>query len=496
MEDYLNDSPADFANPQSSANTSSTTGTPKYNYAPQGNQQEQSNNFSLNLGYSDQNFGNSNLNNNANYTSPQQYNGNYNSNYLNDPTVSSSNSFTNDPFLDDLDNLNFPQMNQPSIDQAFDMNPQMQNQSGLVLQTLLLQIAPQDFQNQQYSFNEMDNGLNEIASPNNGASGNMGFLNPRYFSPTNRGSNFNSLNAIAEDDLGLDNFSPQMNNQEYGSSFKSIPDVQSGMYFSPQNNNKYLSPGNYDSVDTLRSPSQSYLNSPPQYLNTGMPAANLSTSIPNYPHMQQAPKKEQGSNLLSPPNTSSMSASVPTSTILRDSVPTKLLTKEEKLKRRREFHNAVERRRRDLIKERIKELGTIVPPSLLNPQLLAVQMLQKNNNSSEFEDLISNVKVKETKPNKSTILNKSVDYIKHLMYVLEQQELARTVLIKKIQDLQNGESYNPPPAPTTATNYERFSDLEAPTNSNQTSDYFNPDEFFLDIMKSDAGGNKLGDYYR
>ena len=39
----------------------------------------------------------------------------------------------------------------------------------------------------------------------------------------------------------------------------------------------------------------------------------------------------------------------------------------EKRRRRRESHNAVERRRRDNINEKIAELATLIPESLLDP---------------------------------------------------------------------------------------------------------------------------------
>lgn len=479
MDEYLNESPTDYTNQYNQSNPSSTA-TPKYNPLASGN----TNDFSLNLDYADPNavnqYGNNNSINNPNfisnnnytngaYTSPPQFPGN--SNFVNDPTsdlLPNTTSYTIDPF-DDLENLNFPHMttNQPSINLAFDMQspPLQQN------------FNPQG--QQVYPPN-----LNEIVSPPN-AGTNDSFLNPRYFSPqTNRGSNFNSLNPIAEDDYNDAK-------QEFGS-FKSIPDVQSGLYLSPQNNNQQISP-NYD-FDNLRSPPASYLNSPPQFQRMG-------TSIPH----QTRPKRDDQSGLLSPPTISNVSSSVPNNSS-REVVPTKQLSKEEKLKRRREFHNAVERRRRDLIKERIRELGLIVPPSLLNPQLSAVQLLLRSSNASEVSDLISSIKVKETKPNKSTILNKSVDYINHLRYVLEQQDKARELLIQKIQARQrelNGvipDDFNPPPAPTSSTSGNTFSRDTAQFDQfgNQTNPdgFFNPDEFFLDIIKTGAdGANQGSDFF-
>lgn len=98
---------------------------------------------------------------------------------------------------------------------------------------------------------------------------------------------------------------------------------------------------------------------------------------------------------------------------LSASVP-KNLTADERLKRKREFHNAVERRRRELIKQKIKELGTIVPPSLLNYDMNG----------------------KQVKPNKGIILNKTVEYLEYLLQVVEVQERRKKQLLNKIKELE------------------------------------------------------------
>ncbi|KAI9501067.1 helix-loop-helix DNA-binding domain-containing protein [Coemansia spiralis] len=66
----------------------------------------------------------------------------------------------------------------------------------------------------------------------------------------------------------------------------------------------------------------------------------------------------------------------------------------EKRRRRRESHNAVERRRRDNINDRIQELFTLLPESMIDAQ---------------------------TKPNKGMILKKSVEYIRQLRHALQTQ---------------------------------------------------------------------------
>lgn len=91
------------------------------------------------------------------------------------------------------------------------------------------------------------------------------------------------------------------------------------------------------------------------------------------------------------------------------------LTAEEKLRRKREFHNAVERRRRELIKQKIKELGNLVPPYLLH---------------------YDSTTGKQIKTNKGVILNKSVEYVVFLQTVLKQQDNKRGQLLNKINELE------------------------------------------------------------
>lgn len=93
-------------------------------------------------------------------------------------------------------------------------------------------------------------------------------------------------------------------------------------------------------------------------------------------------------------------------------------TQDEKLRRRREFHNAVERRRRELIKSKIKELGKIIPSSLLN----------YDNDG------------KEVKANKGIILNRTVEYLEYLIQVIELQDRKKIQLLNKIQLLETKKS--------------------------------------------------------
>lgn len=96
-------------------------------------------------------------------------------------------------------------------------------------------------------------------------------------------------------------------------------------------------------------------------------------------------------------------------------LPKQPLSREEKLRRRREFHNAVERRRRDHIKDRIKDLSKLVPPMML----------------------LYDEQGKQMKPNKAATLTKTVEYVGALNRVVEGQKKRRDEIIAKIIELRN-----------------------------------------------------------
>ncbi|KAI8050076.1 helix-loop-helix DNA-binding domain-containing protein [Thamnidium elegans] len=79
----------------------------------------------------------------------------------------------------------------------------------------------------------------------------------------------------------------------------------------------------------------------------------------------------------------------------------------EKKRRRRESHNAVERRRRENINDRIQELGTMLPETMLEELASSVNVNGGNNN----------------KPNKGAILRKSVDHIRILQQEVTNHKL-------------------------------------------------------------------------
>jgi hypothetical protein len=75
----------------------------------------------------------------------------------------------------------------------------------------------------------------------------------------------------------------------------------------------------------------------------------------------------------------------------------------EKRRKRRESHNAVERRRRDNINEKIQELSSLLP---------------------EFASDAQN------KPNKGVILRRSVEYIRH-MQLFAARQMDRTLELEQ-----------------------------------------------------------------
>ncbi|KAK6202420.1 uncharacterized protein RJT21DRAFT_19516 [Scheffersomyces amazonensis] len=371
---------------------------------------------------------------------------------------SGANSFTNEPLFDSFNPNNINGLS-PGLPPSVNIQNQL------------------PFSNQ----NQNHQGLDELISP---PTGQTNYLDSQYFSPP--------LRPIPEDNQGI---IPQQSN------------ILNTSYLSPQANPSYLQ--NADSGDILRSPSNqsNYLNSPPQIPLSSIPyipQAELSSSIPmnSQRYFQNADNRD---TLSPPPSSSNLSSSVPSSSkALLDMTPTKQLTKDEKIQRRKIFHNEVERRRRELIKANIDNLRLRVPQTLLNPQLSAVQELQKNSslNSQEINDLLSTIKVKESKPNKVTVLSKSVEYVRHLQYVLEEQQKERELInsrIAHVEKILNGtyttdlgeptdnlldlEKLNPNQNnPTIAASSGGFNpNLTATDHGFSSSKIFNSEDFFSDI---------------
>uniref|UniRef100_A0A060SZ07 ARAD1A15972p n=1 Tax=Blastobotrys adeninivorans TaxID=409370 RepID=A0A060SZ07_BLAAD len=92
----------------------------------------------------------------------------------------------------------------------------------------------------------------------------------------------------------------------------------------------------------------------------------------------------------------------------------------ERRRRRRESHNAVERRRRDNINEKIRELSELLPEAFL---MAATEPNAFNG-------------TKDDKPNKGTVLSRSVDYIKRLQQIIDDQNRRELDLQDMVQSLQ------------------------------------------------------------
>ncbi|CAL9735790.1 retrograde regulation protein 3 [Monosporozyma servazzii] len=219
-----------------------------------------------------------------------------------------------------------------------------------------------------------------------------------FSEPINPDFLFNNLNNGGVDESLMDytdDFSSSL-----GSSITSDIMTPSSFSLNPQQLDTFArSDSNSNSLSSsIRSPSAT---------STSLRNVNyLSQSLRQPNIMGTTPKSRHASLATNLNSVDSLSMSVPKSL--------SHLSTEEKLRRKRDFHNAVERRRRDLIKQKIKELGNLVPPSLLC-----------------FDST-----GKQVKPNKGIILNKTVDYITFLMRVLEAQDAKKEHLISKINELE------------------------------------------------------------
>ncbi|ODQ81803.1 hypothetical protein BABINDRAFT_111844 [Babjeviella inositovora NRRL Y-12698] len=295
------------------------------------------------------------------------------------------------------------------------------------------------------TFSPMSADINPFAKPHNGSVSHTPYFNDpvsRNVSLSNQGFQppgqlYSSYNEVSPNagplgrtmSISYNNpsqfASPPVNSPygndgsltEYGSSFGSY---DASSLRSPPTSSSYLS----GSFSTVRSPRQSIvsLGSPP--------------SVPNLNHG---------------------SVSGPTH-------PKQLLSKDDKLKRRREFHNAVERRRRDLIKEKIRELGNMVPPSLV----------LKNSGETASPPPVATTgssRDRDSKPNKSIILNKAVDYVSHLMITLERQKNGlenmqdRLSQLEQMPDIDVNNALFMPPKPYSTETHMSHSSLMYSDNS-------------------------------
>ncbi len=98
--------------------------------------------------------------------------------------------------------------------------------------------------------------------------------------------------------------------------------------------------------------------------------------------------------------------------------------------KRRESHNAIERRRRDILNDKIDELASIIPH----------QLLVATPRSPPFHS--PNPGTKGGKPNKGTILSRSVDYIKSLQHSIDEQNNTEIQLQHILQILEHEKGIN------------------------------------------------------
>ncbi|KAH8101961.1 HLH-domain-containing protein [Cristinia sonorae] len=137
----------------------------------------------------------------------------------------------------------------------------------------------------------------------------------------------------------------------------------------------------------------------------------------------------------------------------------------EKRRRRRESHNAVERRRRDNINEKISELATLIPECLLDPSATPSSALATNDDGllsptspvggfdgeddkdSGKDGKDSGKDGKESgavKANKGMILRKSVEYIRYLQELVSAQASRNRDLEQQLQTYRSGGIPTPP----------------------------------------------------
>ncbi|MCH0628535.1 helix-loop-helix domain-containing protein [Kocuria palustris] len=110
---------------------------------------------------------------------------------------------------------------------------------------------------------------------------------------------------------------------------------------------------------------------------------------------------------------------------------------DDKARYRKARHNVIERNRRTLILNRIDELATLVPPLMIKPLKFAVEHFKRLRNPPPVDlELFSNLKTGRRRLLKKTVLTHLIDYTKHLLYVVEQQELERARLQHRILILQ------------------------------------------------------------
>ena len=104
----------------------------------------------------------------------------------------------------------------------------------------------------------------------------------------------------------------------------------------------------------------------------------------------------------------------------------------EKRQKRRESHNAVERRRRDNINEKIQELAAIIPDEFMTPSAIIHGGASSPLSASPATHHAPDGTIKH---NKGVILRKSVDYIRSLQDVVKESQRRARRLEEEVKRL-------------------------------------------------------------
>jgi Helix-loop-helix DNA-binding domain len=103
----------------------------------------------------------------------------------------------------------------------------------------------------------------------------------------------------------------------------------------------------------------------------------------------------------------------------------------EKRQKRRESHNAVERRRRDNINEKIQELAAIIPDEFMTP----ASAIHGQSSPLGASPATHHAPDGTIKHNKGIILRKSVDYIRSLQDVVKESQRRAKRLEEEVKRL-------------------------------------------------------------
>lgn len=242
-------------------------------------------------------------------------------------------------------------------------------------------LSPYQYPQQQQGYQQQqqyNNNAHAIAAASIGFSSNT----PTRASLGSYPSNYGTTPPVQESTSPFDDFMLGRVNQ--------MPQTHAQRFLQDNYNNNNTG-GNNSNTST---PNNSYVSPPSSVNNNATTSSNNKISKPN-------------NN-----NNNNLSSSTP------DDKQHSLLA--ERRRKRRESHNAVERRRRDNINEKIKELCDLLPEAFL----AAASDPNAYNGS------------KDDKPNKGTILSRSVDYIRKLQQIIDDQNRSELELQDMVQNYQ------------------------------------------------------------